>query len=313
MSRSPLELRHLRSLLAIEQTGSLTKAAELMFVTQSAVSHQIKALEAFYGEGLLYRQEGKVCFSVVGQRLLELAHQVLPEIDQAELDLLKLKQGAAGPLRVAIECHTCFDWLMPSMDMYRTRWPEVELDIVSGFHADPVGLLHQGLAELAVVSEDAGEHGVRYVPLFQFDMVGVIPVDSELIKREFLQPEDFIDQTLISYPVPDDMLDVVKHFLAPAGVQPKRRSSELTVALLQLVASKRGLAALPAWAVKDYVAKGYVATRPLGKTGLRSKLYAAVPEALHEKSYVTDFVHVIRETCVRELDDIWLLNETSKG
>lgn len=307
MLKSPLELRHLRTLIAIEHAGSLSKAAELMFITQSAVSHQIKALEEFYGEGLLYKQAGKTRFNPIGQRLLELAHQVLILADQAELDLSKLRQGAGGPLRVAIECHTCFDWLMPSMDMYRTRWPEVELDIVSGFHADPVGLLHQGQAELAIVSEDSREEGISYAPLFQFDMVGVVPVDSVLAQRDFLRPSDFENQTLISYPVPDDMLDVVKHFLSPAGVYPKRRSSELTVALLQLVASKRGLAALPAWAVNGYVEKGYVATRPLGEQGLRSKLYAAMPSALADKNYTTDFVHVIRETCARELEGIQLL------
>ena len=58
-----------------------------------------------------------------------------------DLDVARLVGGAAGTLRIAVECHTCFDWLMPAMDAFRARWPEVELDIVSGFQADPVGLL----------------------------------------------------------------------------------------------------------------------------------------------------------------------------
>lgn len=307
MSKSILELRHLRTLQAIEQTGSLSRAAEVLCITQSAVSHQVKALEEWFGEELVYKQGGQSRFSVVGQRLLQLAGVVLEQVDQAELDILQMKQGAGGPLRVAVECHTCFDWLMPSMDVYRKRWPEVELDIVSGFHSDPVGLLHKGEAELAIVSELCEEEGVVSFPLFRFEMVAVVPVDSKLAKRAYLKPSDFADQTLLTYPVPDDMLDVIKHFLAPAGVQVKRRSSELTVALLQLVASKRGLSALPAWAVKGYVDRGYVAQVPLGRKGLTSTLYAALPKAIAGKHYTADFVAVMREVCARELDGIELL------
>ncbi|HEX4842141.1 MAG TPA: LysR family transcriptional regulator [Limnobacter sp.] len=307
MSKSILELRHLRTLQAIASTGSVSRAAEVLFITQSAVSHQVKALQDWYGEELLYKRGGNTHFSPLGQRLLQLADVVLAQVDLAELEIVQLRQGASGPLRVAVECHTCFDWLMPSMDVYRTRWPEVELDIVSGFHADPVGLLHRGDAELAIVSEDPAEEGVAVFPLFRYDMVGVVPVDSRLAQRSHLRPSDFKGQTLLSYPVPDDMLDVVKHFLKPAGVDYTRRNSELTIALLQLVASKRGLSALPAWAVKSYVDKGYVAQVPLGKHGLKSTLYAALPASLASKHYTLDFVDVMREVSARELEGIELL------
>lgn len=304
MNRNVLEVRHLRTLLAIEETGSLSRAAELLCITQSAVSHQIKMLEDHYGEPLVFKQAGQSRFSLTGQRLLELGHQVLKQFDQAELDIQQLKEGAGGPLRVAVECHTCFDWLMPSMDVYRMRWPEVELDIVSGFHSDPVALLHAGQAELAIVSDLCTEEGIVCRPLFQFEMVGVVPVDSELASQKYLTPEDFEGQTLLSYPVPDDMLDVMKHFLAPAGVKPKRRSSELTVALLQLVASGRGLSALPAWAVKPYVERQYVAQVRLGKKGLTSRLYAAVPHTLAHKPYTADFVEVMKDTSAKHLQGI---------
>ncbi|HEX4857119.1 MAG TPA: LysR family transcriptional regulator [Limnobacter sp.] len=307
MPKSILELRHLRCLQAIDQTGSLSRAADVLCITQSAVSHQVKALEDWFGEELLYRQAGQTRFSMTGQRLLQLARQVLAEVDQAELDILQMKQGAGGPLRVAVECHTCFDWLMPSMDAYRKRWPEAELDIVSGFHADPVGLLHKGDAELAILSEPCEEEGMACFPLFRFEMVGVVAVDSSLAKRAYLKPTDFAGETLLTYPVPDDMLDVMKNFLLPAGVKVKRRSSELTVALLQLVASRRGLSALPAWAVKSYVDRGYVAQVKLGRKGLISTLYAAMPASLAAKPYAADFVAVMREVCARELEGIELL------
>lgn len=299
-----LELRHLKTLLALKQTGGYAKAADLLCVTQSAVSHQIKALESFYETEIVGKQGGTLYFSPVGERLLLLASEVLSLKDQAEADLTHLISGVGGPLRVAIECHTCFDWLMPSMDAYRAKWPSVELDIVSGFHSDPVGLLSACQAEVAIVSEPPDEPGVVCLPLFQFETVGVVQTDSELAGKSFLEPEDFLNNKLISYPVPDEMLDVIRLFLAPAGIQPVRRSSELTVALLQLVASGRGISALPVWAVWRYVQRGYVAQVRLGKAGLTSHLYAALPERMLKNRYISEFIEIMRQTSLQQLEGV---------
>ena len=131
--QTPLELRYLRTLLALREAGNLSRAAQLLNLTQSALSHQLKGLEDHYGTELFERKSSPLSFGVAGQRLLKLAELVLPQIDEADRDVRKLVEGSAGQLRIAVECHTCFDWLMPAMDAFRERWPEVELDIVSGF------------------------------------------------------------------------------------------------------------------------------------------------------------------------------------
>jgi LysR family transcriptional regulator for metE and metH len=305
---SPLELRHLRTLRALREAGNLSRAAQLLNLTQSALSYQLKALEEHYGTALFERKSSPVSFGVAGQRLLRLAEAVLPQIEEAERDVSRLVEGAAGRLRIAVECHTCFDWLMPAMDAFRARWPEVELDIVSGFQADPVGLLHQDRAEVAIVSEtDADEAGVVYHPLFSFEIVALLPKGDPLLARPWLEAADFADRTLITYPVADDMLDLVRRVLRPAGVAPARRTSELTVAMLQLVASGRGLAALPLWAVRGYLERDYVARQRIGEEGLTGRLYAALPERLATRPYLADFVRVMRETSLRTLPGITLL------
>jgi LysR family transcriptional regulator, regulator for metE and metH len=306
--RSPLELRHLKTLIALRQAGNLSRAAQLLNLTQSALSYQLKALEDHYGATLFERKSSPVSFAVVGERLLRLADAVLPLLDEAERDVSRLVSGAAGTLRIAVECHTCFDWLMPAMDAFRSRWPEVELDIVSGFQADPVGLLHQSRAELAVVSDaEADEADVVFHPLFSFDIVALLPHGHALLRKPWLAAEDFADQTLITYPVPDDMLDLVRRVLQPAGITPPRRTSELTVAMLQLVASGRGLAALPLWAVKSYLDRGYVAQRPIGEQGLTGRLYAATPQRLADRPYLADFVRTMRDTSLLTLPGVTLL------
>ncbi|MFC4160022.1 LysR family transcriptional regulator [Chitinimonas lacunae] len=303
-----LELRHLRTVEALVDSGGVSRAAERLFLTQSALSHQLKQLEDHFGLALFERKSQPLKLTPAGQRLLTLAQEVLPRVQDACRDLAKLRDGAAGSLRVAVECHTCFDWLMPAMDEYRPRWPEVELDIVSGFHADPVGLLHRDDADLAVVSERDEDEAVHYFPLFRYEIVALLANGHPLADKPCLDASDFASETLISYPVPDDMLDLIRQVLRPAGIQPKqRRSSELTVAILQLVASRRGIAALPAWAVATYLERGYLAARPITARRLYGELYAAVRPNRATLAYIEDFVATVRATCAASLPGIVLL------
>ncbi|MBL7090648.1 LysR family transcriptional regulator [Acidovorax sp.] len=308
MNQSILEVRHLRTLVALRDSGSLVRAAQLLNLTQSALSHQIKLLEDRYGHPLFERKSVPPQFTAVGERLLALADAMLPQVEGAERDIARLVLGQGGQMRIAVECHTCFDWLMPAMDAFRTRWPEVELDIVSGFHADPVGLLHQGRADVAIVSEvDADETGVDYHALFGFEIRALLANTHALVAKPHLVAQDFADQTIITYPVPDEMLDLIRQVLEPAGVRPPRRTTELTVAMLQLVASGRGVAALPLWAVQSYLDRGYVTARPIGEKGLRGELHAACLPSLSAKPYLQDFVQVTRETSFVTLKGVELL------
>lgn len=292
---SIIELRHLKTLLALEETGSVSLAAKRVFLTQSALSHQIRMLENHYGTPLFERKSTPLRFTPVGERLLRLAHELIPQAAVAERDLARITEGEAGELRIAIECHTCFDWLMPAMGEFRPMWPQVELDIVSEFQADPVGLLLQHRADLAIVSEAEKQSSISFHPLFAYEMVGICAPDHPLAAKNVWTAEDFIGETLITYPVPDEMLDLPKKILIPKNINPPRRHSELTIAIIQLVASRRGIAALPYWTVMPYLEKGYVVHRQITADGLQSKLYAAIRTEDTDKSYLNNFCQIIRE------------------
>jgi LysR family transcriptional regulator for metE and metH len=302
MATTALELRHMETLLALAECGSLSKAAERLCLTQSALSHQLKALESHYGAAVVEKSVRPLRFTAIGERLLALARSVLPLVAEAGRDIARLAEGRAGPLRVAVQCHNCFDWLMPAMDSYRSLWPEVELDIISGFVVDPLPLLERGEAELAVIHDQQPPHPhVEFSPLFRYESVALMGPRHRLAAKSWLDAADFADETLITYPVPDEMLDLMKHCLIPAGINPKRRTAELTVAILQLVASGRGIAALPSWTVGNYIERGYVVSRPIGQQGLRCELYAATTHAGAEAAYIREFIALTRAQSLTEL------------
>lgn len=309
MNNFPIELQHLITLKTLSETGTLSRTAKILHLTQPAISHQIKMIEDFYGFRLYERKSSPVLFSAAGHRLLDLANAVLPLIQQAATDLKQMVHQQRGSLRISVECHTCFDWLLPSMDTFRGRWPDVELDILSGFQDDPVSLLLQNRADLAILSDYEKESGIDHFPLFSFEIVALMSNDHPLTAKSRLDATDFAEVTLITYPIPDEMIDVIRKVLKPAGITPKKRTSQLTMAILQLVASGRGIAALPLWAVRPYLEKNYVTSRPIGPSGLTGDLYTAVRSQDSGGAYLRDFVDIMRNTGFTQLPGITLLEE----
>lgn len=304
-----LEIRHLKSLKAISETGKLGLAAERVFLTQSALSHQIRALETHYDITLFQRSAQGLRFTPAGQRLLDLANEILPLIEKSERDLIRLKSDQSGELRIVLECHTCFDWLTPVMDAFRRAWPEVEIDLVAGFHSDPWHLLHEGKADVVIGGLPGSEklRDLDHLPLFKFEIMAVLPTDHALRNKNRLLAEDFNDETLITYPVPEERIDVIRQVLKPAHIQFNRRTAELTIAIMQLVASRRGLAALPSWGIQSYVDHDYVIAKPIGAKGLWSELHAIGTSEMMAKPYASDLARIIRDTCAEKLNGIKLL------
>ena len=296
-----LEIRHLRTLVALAEAGTVSQAAKRVHLTQSALSHQLRGLEEHYGLPIVRRKGQTVELTEAGQQLLTLARSVLIEVQSAERGLAKLSNRSRGTLRIVLECHTCFDWLMPIMDAFRKHWPDVELDLVSGFHPDPAGLLQQNLADLVIGSDNKRRQGIVYHPLFRFEILAALATDHRLRSKKYLMAKDFTGETLITYPVPEERIDVIRQVLKPGRVQFERRTAELTIAILQLVASRRGIAALPNWGIKNYVDYEYVIARRIGSAGLWSDLYGAMTRATAQQAYALDFVETIKTTCFANL------------
>ena len=308
-----IELRHLRCLVALAEAGTVSAAARRVHLTQSALSHQLRAIERHYGVAAVRRKGQTVELTEAGQRLLALARSVIATMGDAERDIVQLAGKPSGTLRIVLECHTCFDWLMPVMDAFRRNWPEVELDLVSGFHPDPFELLAADRADLVIGSETKRSRGIVQQPLFRFEIMGVLPTDHPLKARRYLDAHDFTGQTLITYPVPEERIDVVRRVLKPAGVRVERRTAELTVAILQLVASRRGIAALPNWGIKNYTDYEYVIARRIGRGGLWSDLYATLTKETAGRPYAADFIATAKARCFETLDGLEPLESRSAG
>ncbi len=290
-----LEIRHLKTLHALRETDSLVEAAERLHLTQSALSHQFKELEERLGLQLFVRKTRPVRFTSAGLRLLQLADLMLPQLRSAERDLARLAGGTAGRLHMAIECHSCFQWLMPTIDQFRDAWPEVELDLASGFSFAPLPALARGDLDLVVTSDPLELPGITYVPLFTYEALLAVANQHALAARPYIRPEDLASETLITYPVEKTRLDVFSQLLIPARVEPESiRQVELTAVILLLVASNRGISVLPDWVVREVKYSSDYVTRPLTKEGITRRLYAAIRSEDRQKPYMQELIRLAK-------------------
>lgn len=292
---SMLELRHLKTLTALREHGSLVAAATDLYLTPSAISHQLKELDQWFGVEVVNRRSRPVSFSNVGLRLLKLADDILPQIQIAHTDIARIVHGQTGRIIFSSECHSCFDWLMPLLNQYRQQYPDVDLDFVSGFESNPHELLQNAEFDLLITADPIALKGIEYFPIFEYESRLVLSNTHPLVRMEKITVQELAEQTLVTYPVDKHRLDIMAKLFIPANLHPKEiRTTELTQMLIQLVASGRGISALPDWVVNEYEQKGWVTSRRLdcvSPKGLRRTLYAGYRSEDKDKSYFEGFLN----------------------
>jgi len=292
-----LERIHLTTLLEVEKQGSLTGAAEVLNVTQSALSHSMKKLEQQLGTNIWLREGRTLRLTQAGLYLHEVAQRLIPQFNLAEERLLQFAQGERGTLRIGMECHPCYQWLLKIVSGYLDAWPLVDVDVKQKFQFGGIGALYGFEIDLLVTPDPLFKSGLRFEPVFDYEQVLVVSQDHPLAMQEEVQPDQLSNETLITYPVPLERLDIYKMFMVPANVSPrKHKTIETTDIMLQMVASGRGVTALPKWLVTDYAPQLMLRTLRLGATGIQKQIYLGVREVDHDTDYLQSFIEMARKT-----------------
>lgn len=291
-----LERIHLAVLMEVDKQGSLTAAAEVLNVTQSALSHSIKKLEQQLGTDIWLREGRHLRLTQAGQHLLGVAQRLLPQLALAEDRLRQFAQGERGTLRIGMECHPCYQWLLRIVSPYLAAWPLVDVDVKQKFQFGGIGALFGFEIDLLVTPDPLHKPGLRFEPVFDYEQVLVVHKDHPLAGRAEVTPAELGAETLITYPVPIDRLDIYTMFLAPAGCAPrKHKTIETTDIMLQMVASGRGVTALPKWLVTDYAPHLQLKTLRLGPAGIQKHIYLGVRDSDVAIDYLQAFIALARD------------------
>lgn len=290
-----VERHHLEIMRAVERQGSLTAAAEQLHLTQSALSHAIRKLEQQLGTSVWLREGRQLRLTQAGHQLLALANRLLPQFEHAEMQIHQIAQGQRGSLRVGMECHPCYQWLLRVVGPYLQQWPDVDVDVKQEFQFGGMGALFGHDIDLLVTPDPLHKPGVRFEPVFDYEQVLVVSEDHSLADEKWVEPHQLEKETLITYPVAVKRLDIFTRFFLPAHTAPARHKTiETTDIMLQMVAAGRGVSALPRWLVDDYARNMPIRALKLGQQGMPKQIFLGFRERDEAVDYLNAFVKLAR-------------------
>ena len=164
-----IERFHLQLLTAVDEYGTLTLAAEKLFLSQSALSHSIKKLEQQLGTPVWEKDGRKLRLTQAGRQILILAKRLLPQFEHTELLLTQIAKGQRGSLRIGMECHPCYQWLLKVVSPFLDTWPGVEVDVKQEFQFGGMRALYDYDIDVLVTPDPLFKSGVTFEPVFDFE------------------------------------------------------------------------------------------------------------------------------------------------
>ena len=292
-----IERIHLAIVQEVARQGSLTAAANTLCLTQSALSHSVKKLESLLGTPIWLREGRQLIPTQAGHYLLTVANRVLPQLAQAEERLAQYAQGQRGTLRIGMECHPCYQWLLKVVAPYLAAWEDVDVDVKQKFQFGGIGALFGYEIDLLVTPDPLYKPGLHFEPVFDYEQVLVVPAKHPLAQEPYAKPKQLAQETLITYPVSPERLDIFNLFLTPAGIAPRHHKTiETTDILLQMVASGRGVTALPQWLAQEYAARMKLACVRLGRGGMKKQIFLGLREEDRTVNYLNAFVALAKKS-----------------
>lgn len=290
-----LEIRHLKLVAAIAETGSVTRAGNRLHLTQSALSHQLRDAEEQLGTTLFERKSGKMILTPAGERLLQTARSVLCELERAETDIQKNGAVKKGLIRMSTQCLTAYHWLPPRLSFFQRQFPEVEVQLVIEATSNPFEALLEGKLDLAIVNEPIRNRRIKYLALFEDESLIAVPPGHRLAGKSFASPEDFATETLLLDPPKEDSTLLMK-ILLPAGIRPRKiQEVTLTQAIIEMVIGGLGVAALPKWTMAPQLASGALIGVPLKPPGCRWTWSIAQLRENRAPAYTQEFIRILEK------------------
>jgi DNA-binding transcriptional LysR family regulator len=238
----------LRALHAVALTGSVTRAAEQLLMTQPAVSHAIRGLERELGVSLLVRRADGVALTSVGAAVAERASIILTQLEGLRADAAAAAEQHATTLRIGV-LPSANARLMPALlREFGAAHPDVRVRVLEGSDPEVLDWLRTGAVDVAVVAEPFDD--LLAVPLAVDDLLAVLPIDHALAAQEAVAIADLAREPFI---MPAGGCEPIISGLARAAGVRLRRHYEVrdTASITAMVRERLGVTVMPELSIPD--------------------------------------------------------------
>lgn len=291
-----LEVRHLRLIAGIAQAGTMTKAAEGLHLTQSALSHQLRDIESRFNTPFFLRVGKRMVLTAAGRRVLDSAGRILDDLARTEEDVRRIAEQRDGVIRVATQCNTGYHWLPPLLSSFNRKHPRVTINILPDATDRPVEALLDGRLDLAILTNETSDPRLRLRRLFADEMVALVSRDHPLAVRRWLSVAELAGEPLLLYSSSPEESFVLQRVLKPAGHAPARLSFiMLTEAMIEMARAGLGVAVLPRWSAQPSIAARSLVPLSITRRGVRRYWTAATLKAQQMTPWLEDFIELIAD------------------
>lgn len=291
-----LEIRHFRLVKTIVEKGSIANAADILHLTPSALSHQLREAELQVGTKIFHRINKKLVLTEVGEEVLSSAHTILDEIDNITEEVKRVIKGEAGSIRLSTECYTSYHWLPAVLEKFRTNFPSIDVQIIFEATHKPIQKLLQGDIDLTITSDPVDDDKIEYIELFKDEMVALVSESHPWNNKQYVVAEDFNKENLIIHSKPLSTVTVYQRVLNPASVKPGDLTIlPLTEASVEMVKAAMGVMVMAKWALQPFLNSNHLKTIRVTPDGLFRQHYAALLNDDERPEYYDYFIKFLKE------------------
>lgn len=290
---SQLEIKHLKMVLAIARTGNMTKAAESLFISQSALSQQLKDIEGKLSVDLFFRTRKRMILTSTGKELLQAAESIIERLEEAELEIARRVSGESGEFRVGTQCLFCYKWLPGVLAKFQERFPNIEFEIGSSINSATELEDKRYDVIIGTAVGERGDETFSTYPLFEDQMVCIMSNGHPLSSHPYIHLEDFQEFCLISHAEKNSNRFYLT-ILKPKAIEPKKfMTIAQPQAIIEMVASGFGISALPRWAVKSSLEARQICALPITKRGFPLTWHATFLKNSTVPVFQKEFLNIV--------------------
>jgi len=291
-----MEIRYFKLVKTIAEEGSIANATSKLYLTQSALSHQLKSLENELGFKVFFRTRNQWELTEEGKALYKMSCNIMDSIEKG-FDLIKqISKGSSGTIRLSTECYSFYQSLPSFIQKMAVLYPEIQVDLNLEATHKPVKKLLSNEIDVAIVSSKPEDEKLTSIEILEDEVFAIMHKENEFANLPFLQAKHFEDIHLIIHSFPLETVSVYEHFLKPNGIQPLKISAvPLTEVALEITKANMGIMCMPKWALSSFKLPEELIFKKLSDNGLKRKHYLVVRKVDESKKYISDFLLNFKE------------------
>lgn len=286
-----MEIKYLKLIQTIAKEGSIANSSEKLFLTQSALSHQLKELEKQLGFKVFHRTRNKWKLTKEGTELYKLGNTILENIDKSFENIRQIRTGSTGNIKVSTECYSFYQGLPSFIQKMGLLYPEINVDLILEATQQPIPKILSNEIDIAIVSSKPENDSLTSIEIFDDEICAIMHKENELNKLEFIDADRFSDAHLIIHSFPLETVSVYEKFLKPNKITlSKITAIPLTEVALEMVNANFGILCMPKWALKSFKISEDLVYKQIGKNGLKRTHFLVIRKSDEGKKYINDFI-----------------------